>query len=155
MTTYTGLISWYQLVLWSSSSLTEPGTRLIMCEATAATGLPGAPGFGVNLYFVPTGQKIPNPSQSGTDVANGIFKVYTPIDDYWAFLDLLRNSSAVYFSIADTDLNDWSLMPQQSVNVGQGLVTNAVTAPASPSVKLNIPPNFTGRLPALLKTPAK
>jgi hypothetical protein len=154
---YVGTVSSYQFLLWSSSSAaSEPGARMINITADVPSGSPGGEQLNVYLYFVPNGQTLGSPVYAPDQTLFGVmqssFTLYTAMDDYWAILDLLRNTTGLTFNVDSNDLKGWTLQTTAPQNAGQGLVTGPAASPtagpAKPPVPWKVPPNFAGRLPS-------
>lgn len=124
---YVGTVSSYQFLLWSSSSAApEPGARMINITADVPSGSPGGQQLNVYLYFVPSGQTPGSPVYApeqyvSPSVMQSSFTLYTAMDDYWAILDLLRNTSGLTFNVDSNDLNGWTLQTTAPQNAGRGL----------------------------------
>jgi hypothetical protein len=160
MSMYLGQVSQYTITIAPSGALLPPTTadtvRTIMFTAVVPAGQPaiwyGGSGsiLQATLYFVPSGKPFPDSSDQGEPTSGGlgsignipgvtthapacVFTLFTTIDDYAAIVDLLRNTSPVWFSFIDPKF--WSLYcDTQSVHQEQAsipvLTNTAVLSPA-------------------------
>jgi hypothetical protein len=152
MTVFLGQVSQYMITIMPSGAppsalavdFPDSTVRMIAFTAVVPAGSPGVwyGGSGSTLYatiyFIQSGKPVPESEDMGALGQSGAglilnpsktpgwsFNLFTSNDDYAAIVDLLRNTSPVWFSFLDP--NTWSLYCDNQ-SVRQDQIASALTS---------------------------